>query len=391
MARVRHPALAVLILLGLGAAIATAAQASAPSGKVRVYVGTYTSGDSKGIYRLELDLSTGALTPVGEPAETANPSFLAFHPGGRFLYAVNETGDAKAGKSGGVSAFAIDPATGALTLLNQQSSGGADPCHLSLDTAGKHVLVANYSGGNAAVLPIQADGRLGAATALVQHEGTNPTPRDAGPHAHAVHLSLDNRFAFVADLGLDKLMAYRFDAAKGTLTAHTPPSVGLALGAGPRHFTFDKAGRRAYVINELNGTITGLDYDAVAGTMKEFQTVPTLPPDWKGGVSTAEIVLGPGERFLYGSNRAGHDSLAIYAVDSATGKLTPKGHQPTLGKTPRNFAIDPSGTYLLAANQDSDSIVVFRIDAQTGGLTAVGQPTRVPKPVCLRMVKLPAK
>jgi 6-phosphogluconolactonase len=380
---------AVFILLGLVGAMATA-EAAPPAGKVRVYVGTYTRGESKGIYRLELDLAAGTLTPAGDPAESVNPSFLALHPNGRFLYAVNETGDPKAGVSGNVSAFAIDPATGALSFLNQQSSGGAGPCYLSLDQTSRYVLVANYSGGSVSVLPIEQDGRLGAATALVQHQKENPAPRDSPPHAHSVHTSPDNRFAFVADLGLDKLMAYRFDAVKGTLTPHVPPSAPLAVGAGPRHFTFDKAGKRIYVINELDATVTGFDYDAAKGTLKQFQTVPTLPADWKGKKGTAEIVLGPDEHFLYGSNRGENDTLAIFAVDSATGRLTPKGHQPTLGKTPRNFAIDPTGTYLLAAHQDSDSIVVFRIDPKTGGLTPVGEPFHLPKPVCLRMVKAPA-
>jgi 6-phosphogluconolactonase len=374
--------LASCFVLALGASVFAAAS----TGKVTVYVGTYTGGESNGIYRLELDLATGALAPVGEPTVTVSPSFLAFHPNGRYLYAVNETGDSRTDKTGGVSAFAIDAATGALTFLNQQPAQGAAPCHLSFSKDGRHLLVANYTSGGVTVLSVGADGRLGASTAMIEHEGVNPSPRDPGPHAHAIHLDAANQFALVADLGLDKLFVYRFDPAKGTLTPHTPSSAPLALGAGPRHFTFDKSGGRVYVINELNATITAFTYDAAKGTLREIHTVPTLPQDFKDKNSTAEIVLGPEGRFLYGSNR-GHDSLAIFEVDDATGKLTPRGHQKTLGKTPRNFAIDPTGTYLLAANQESDNVVVFKIDARTGGLTAVGTPTRVPKPVCLRMVK----
>ena len=375
--------LASCFVLALGA---SAFAAAAPTGKVTVYVGTYTGGESKGIYRLELDLATGALSPVGEPTVTVSPSFLAFHPNRRFLYAVNETGDSRADKTGAVSAFSIDAATGALTFLNQEPVKGASPCHLSFSKDGRHLLVANYSSGSVTVLPVGKDGRLGAAAAVVEHEGVNPSPRDPGPHAHAVHLDAADKFALVADLGLDKIFVYGFDGAKGSLTPHTPPSAPLALGAGPRHFTFDKAGKRVYVINELNATVTAFEYDAAKGTLTEIQTVPTLPPDFKDKNSTAEIVLGPDGRFLYGSNR-GHDSLAIFEVDGSTGKLTARGHQKTLGKTPRNFAIDPTGTYLLAANQESDTVVVFKIDAKTGGLTAVGTPTKVPKPVCLRMAR----
>jgi 6-phosphogluconolactonase len=358
----------------------------AESGKVRVYVGTYTSGESKGIYRLQLDLATGALTPEGEPAAAVNPSFLALHPGGRFLYAVNETGESRADKSGGVSAFSIDPATGGLALLNQQPSGGPAPCHLWVDKEGRFLLVANYWDGSVSVLPIGTDGRLGAATARVQHQGKGVNAeRQEGPHAHSVVLDPANRFAFVADLGIDKLNVYRFDAAKGTLTPHQPPAAVLAPGAGPRHFTFHPDGRRAFVINELLSTVTAFDYDAEKGILTERQTITTLPEGFAGASITAEVVVHPNGKLLYGSNR-GHDSLAVFTIDPATGKLAPAGHHPTLGKWPRNFAIDPTGAYLLVANQNSDSVAVFRIDRERGRLEPVGQPVRVPRPVCLRMV-----
>jgi 6-phosphogluconolactonase len=380
-------ALAMVLCLPL-AASADSSAAAGPAGTVRVYVGTYTSGESKGIYRLRLDLATGALTPEGEPAPAVNPSFLAWHPGGRFLYAVNETGESRADKSGGVSAFAVDAASGALTLLNQQPSGGPAPCHLWVDPQGRHLLVANYWDGSVSVLPIGADGRLGAATARIQHQGQGVNPqRQEGPHAHSVTLDAAGRFAFVADLGTDRLAVYRFDAAQGTLTPHQPPAAALAPGAGPRHFTFHPDGRRAYLINELHSTITAFDYDAAAGTLVERQTLPTLPAGVDVVNFTAEVAVHPGGKFLYGSNR-GFDSIAAFAIDPATGKLTPESQHPTLGKWPRHFAIDPTGTFLLAANQNSDSVVVFRIDPARGRLQPVGAPVRVPRPACLRMVKL---
>lgn len=351
-----------------------------------LYVGTYTSGESKGIYRFHLDPATGALSPAGDPTDTVSPSFLAFHPSRRFLYAVNETGDAPADKTGAVSAFAIDPATGGLTFLNQQPSGGAAPCHLTIDKEGRYAIVANYWGGTVEVLPIQADGRLGPPSTVLRHQSRSASPgRPAEPHPHSTNLDAANRFAFVADLGLDEVVAYRFDAKAGLLAPHEAGTVRLAAGAGPRHLAFHPGGREAYVINELDSTITRLAYDAVAGTMKPVQTVPTVPAGFTGKNSTAEVVVHPDGKLLFGSNR-GHDSIAIFAIDGTTGALKPAGHQPTGGKTPRNFAIDPTGAYLLAANQDSDSITVFRIDRGNGRLAPVGNPVRVPRPVCLRMM-----
>lgn len=354
---------------------------------IRIYVGTYTSGDSKGIYRLGLDLATGTLTPEGEPAETVNPSFLALHPNGRFLYAVNETGDTPPEMTGTVSAFAVDAVSGALALLNTQPSRGAAPCHLSLDKEGRHVLVANYFSGTIVVLPIAKDGKLGPASAFVQHAGRGPrTDRQEGPHAHWIGLDPPNRFALATDLGADKVFVYQYDGAKGALTPNQPPAGALSPGAGPRHVAFHPNGRLVYVVNELSSTVASFRYDASAGTLTAVAEAPTLPKDFEGENVPSEVVVHPDGRFLYGANR-GHDSVAIFAIDGATGSLTPAGHRKTLGKTPRHFAIDPTGKYLLAANQGSDTVVVFRIDAATGGLSAVGEPVRVPKPVCLRMVR----
>jgi 6-phosphogluconolactonase len=372
------------VSVGVLAASSSPAAARPGKGAVRVYVGTYTSGESRGIHRLRLDLATGSLVPEGEPTEAAAPSFLAFSPDGTRLYAVNETGRSRDDAGGAVSAFAVDATTGALRFLNRQPSGGAAPCHLVLDETGRHLLVANYWGGSVSVLAVDADGRLGAATAFVRHDGENPTPRpEPGPHAHSINLDRGGRHALVADLGLDTLFVYRFDASRGGLAPHQPPAVFLPPGAGPRHLAFHPDGRRAYVINELNSTVTVYDYDAAAGRLQERQTASTVPPGFSGTNSTAEVALTPDGRFLYGSNR-GHDSIAVFAVEPGTGRLTAAGHQPTRGRRPRHFAIDPTGSYLLAANQDSDSIAVFRIAAD-GALRPVGPLARVPRPACVRM------
>jgi 6-phosphogluconolactonase len=353
-----------------------------------VYVGTYTASMSKGIYYFQLDLASGETTPVKLMVEAVHPSFLAVHPNHRFLYAVNEMSDFKGMKSGAVSAFAMDAKTGNLTFLNQKPSHGGGPCHLVVDKQGKNVLVANYGGGSVASLPIQSDGRLGEATSTIQHEGKSVNPqRQTSPHAHSINLDVANRFAAAADLGLDKVLVYRFDAAKGTLAPNDPPAASVAPGAGPRHFAFHPNGKYAYVINEINLTVTAFSYDAPKGVLKEIHTVPTLPEGTLPTGSTAEVQVHPSGKFLYGSNR-GHDSIAIFAIDEKTGRLTVVGHQSTQGKTPRNFGIDPTGQYLLAANQQSDTIVVFRIDPQTGTLTPTGKVLDVPTPVCVKFVPM---
>lgn len=367
-------------------AVGGAFAADAP---LRVYIGTYSGAKSKGIYVSRLDPASGALAPAEVAAEVANPSFLAIHPNRKFVYSVNEISDSNGKRTGAVSAFAVDPQSGQLTLLNQQSSEGAGPCHLVVDKAGKNVLVANYGGGSCASLPIGADGRVQKATSAIQHAGKSVNPgRQEGPHAHSINLDAANKFAFVADLGLDKVLVYRFDSAGGTLAANDPPFTAVAPGSGPRHFAFHPSGRYAYVINEMANTVVAFVYDAGRGSLQEIQTISTLPADFKQESYTAEVVAHPSGKFLYGSNR-GHDSIAIFAIDGSTGKLTAAGHQLTEGKTPRNFAIDPSGTYLLAENQGSDTIVVFRIDQATGALKPTGHKLEVPSPVCVRMVAAP--
>ena len=373
--------------LVLGLAVARGGQeAVAKPGTLRVYVGTYTWKESKGIYVLELDLATGKLSAPELAAEATNPTFLAVHPSQRFLYAVGEIGSFKGRPSGSVSAFAIAPETGKLKPLNQQPSGGGGPCHVTVDKEGKNLLVANYGGGSVAVLPIAADGSLREPSCVIQHKGTGPDKsRQEGPHAHSINLDPAGRFAFAADLGLDKLLVYSFDPAKGTLTPNDPPAASVAPAAGPRHFAFHPTGRFAYVINEMAATVTAFAYDPERGALKELQTVPTMPADFTERRSTAEVVVHPSGKFLYGSNR-GHDSIAIFGIDAETGKLTPAGHQSTLGKEPRNFAVDPTGAWLLAANQNSNSVVVFRIDPATGALTPTGVKADIPAPVCVRFV-----
>jgi 6-phosphogluconolactonase len=282
-----------------------------------------------------------------------------------------------------VSAFAIDPATGALTFLNRRPSEGAAPCHVVVDKEGRNAIVSNYWGGTVAVLPIGSDGRLGLATSVARHEGRGVKPQQANPHPHSASLDAANRFAFVADLGIDTVVAYRFDAAKGTLVRHDAGSASLPAGAGPRHLAFHPRGRHAYVIDELDSTITRLDHDAGSGALKAAERASTLPAGHAGKNSTAEVAVHPDGRLLFGSNR-GHDSIAIFTIDPSTGALTAAGHQPAGGRNPRHFAIDPTGAYLLAAHQDSDTIAVFRIDRATGRLEPVGTPARVPRPVCVR-------
>jgi 6-phosphogluconolactonase len=381
--------------LGLVLLLASALQAQqraadapkdAASGHLWVYVGTYTGKDSKGIYRFDFDLASGKLSNRELAGETVNPSFLAIHPNRRFLYAVNEIADFGGKQAGAVTAFALDPQSGKLARLNQQSSGGAAPCHLVVDKAGKHVLAANYGGGSAVVLPILADGRLGEATDFVQHKGTGTNPqRQEGPHAHSINLDSPNRHAVVADLGLDKVLIYRFDEAKGKLSPNDPPFVALPPGSGPRHFAFHPNGRNAYVINELASTVTAFDYNADRGVLKPVQTVSTLPPGSNPSNSTAEVQVHPSGRFLYGSNR-GFNTIAVFAIDPQTGELRPVGQQGHRIKTPRNFGIDPTGQYLIVANQDGNSLVVFRIDPGTGELKPTGAVADVPTPVCVKMM-----
>jgi 6-phosphogluconolactonase len=372
------------VILTAAAALAalTVAEAAAPpaDGQYLAYAGTYTRQKSKGIYAFKFDAKTGKFTSIGLAGETSNPSFLAVHPSGRFLYAVNEN------NQGTVSAFAIDRAMGLLKPLNSVSSKGSGPAHLSVDAAGKWLFVANYTNGSVAALPVNADGSLGEAASTVQHAGSSVNrSRQGGPHAHEAVISPDNELLFVPDLGMDKVMIYRIDPAKGALTANDPDSIAIAAGSGPRHMAFAPDGKFVYVMTEMTDSILAFSYDGKGGA-KQIQTISAVPADFTGEKSGAEIAVHPNGKFLYASNR-NHNSIGIFAID-AKGALTAAGNVSTEGKTPRHFAIDPTGGYLIVENQDSDNIVVFRIDAKTGGLTPTGDTLDVGAPVAMVFVAL---
>ncbi|MEW6357692.1 MAG: lactonase family protein [Planctomycetota bacterium] len=353
-----------------------------------IYVGTYTKRGSEGIYVYRFNPDTAALEMTSKATGLDNPSFLAVHPTRRYLCAVNEARGKGPSEGGAVSAFSIAPKTGELTFLNRQSAHGASTCHLSVEQTGRFVLAANYSSGSVAMLPIGSDGRLGEATALVQHEGSSIDPkRQTGPHAHSILPDPSNRYAFAPDLGLDKIMIYRLDLKQGRLLPNDPPWAQVHPGAGPRHFAFHPNRRYAYVINELGNTMVAFRYDETCGALQELQTISTLPADFTGTSYCADVHVHPNGKFLYGSNR-GHNSIAIFTIDESSGRLALVGCEPTQGDHPRNFMIDPTGTFLLVANQNTDNIVSFRIDGATGGLKPTGLVTNVSMPVCLKMISL---
>lgn len=386
----------IVVLLAAACTLFSAAphgQSRSTATEMFVYFGTYTSEKSKGVYVSRLDSATGALTPPEVAAETPSPSFLAVHPTQNFLYAANEVREFQGKESGSVSAFAVDRSTGRLRALNQQPSVGRGPAHLVVDKAGKNVLVANYGGGSVAAVPIASDGTLKPPSAFVQHVGASVNPqRQKGPHAHSINVDPSNRFAYAADLGLDKVLIYRFDADKGSLVAADPPFAAVEPGAGPRHFAIHQNGRFAYVINEMSMTVTAFTRDADRGSLTELQTISTLPLGQKveQGFSTADVQVNPSGRFLYGSNR-GHDTIVVFAIDEKTGRLTYVQNVSTQGSTPRGFGIDPTGRYLLAANQRSDSVFVFRIDAKSGRLTPTGHSIQVGSPVSVKFVDRAAR
>ena len=366
-----------------------------------VYVGTITTRDSKGIYLYRLDAASGELEAVGLAAELPNPTFLAIHPQGRFLYSVTEFREAGGRHDGSVSAFSIAPKTGRLTFLNRQSSCGAGPCHVSVDPAGRFAFAANYGSGGAVMFPIQGDGRLGAATGVVQHHGSSVNPkRQSGPHAHSITPSPDGRFALVADLGTDRIMVYRLDVSTGGLLPNDPPYAAIKPGAGPRHLAFHSTRPFVYLINELDNTMTVFAWDAPRGALRELQAISTLPQDFHGINTCADVHVAPSGRFLYGSNR-GHDSIAIFRINESSGTISALGHQSVLGKGPRNFAIDPTGGWLLAANTgrgegspvadgplppEDECIVAFRIDSTTGQLSPTGRKAALSVPSCVKLL-----
>lgn len=355
-------------------------------GSELVFIGTYTSAKSQGIYLTHLDPASGRLGPLELAAKTENPTFLALHPNRRFLYAANEIDNFGGQRSGAVSGFRIDPQSGKLTLLGQQPSGGGGPCHLAVDGAGRCVLVANYGSGSLAVLGLGDDGRLDPPSSVLQHHGSSVNPqRQAGPHAHFITTDPANRFALACDLGLDKVFIYRLNipAADGTpgLTTNDPPWLQVKPGSGPRHLAFHPNGRFVYLISELGCTLTACSYDAKRGALDKVQVVSTLPEGFKGDNISAEVQVHPSGRFVYGSNR-GDDSIVVFAIDPNSGKLSFIQRVSTQGKTPRHFAFDTTGQWLLCEDQDSDRVVEFAVDAATGRLTPTGQTLQVGAPVC---------
>jgi 6-phosphogluconolactonase len=350
-----------------------------------LYVGTYTTKQtSKGIYAFRLDASTGKLTPTGLAAESADPSFVVVHPNGKYLYAVNELPNFNGFKAGAVSSFAIDSKTGTLKPLNQVSTHGPGPCFVSLDKTGAYVLVANYDGGSLATFRIQDDGSLSLMVGFVQHSGSSiDKQRQEGPHAHWIGTSPDNHFALAIDLGLDDVMIYHFNVETGLLTPNNPPYAKVEPGSGPRHLAFAANGKFVYVLNEMTTTVTAFSYQPKNASLMSLQTVTTLPKDYSGVKEAAEIAVHPSGKFLYASNRGSANSITVFAIHPTKGTLTQVGYVSTQGKTPRGFVIDPTGSFLLAANEDSGSIVVFRIDAATGMLSPAGQTAEVSAPVSL--------
>ena len=351
---------------------------------MRLYVGTYTSGKSEGIYLYQMSLKTSALDRESS-TKSVNPSFLASDRKGRFMYAVNEVGEYGGKPGGSVSAFEINSAGGRLVFINEQPTNGADPCHLTVDRKRKNLLVANYTGGNITVLPIQANGSLGVATDVKQHEGSGPKEQQKSPHAHCIILDRAERYALAADLGIDKVMVYRFHSQTGKLTPAKQPFAQLHAGAGPRHLTLHPNGKFLYVINELDSSMSVFRYNEANGALTHVETVSTLPSDFSGTSYCADVHVSPSGKFLYGSNR-GHNSIVVFQIDQRTGKLKLVQHISTGGDWPRNFAIEPLGRFLLVANQRSENVVTFSIDARTGQLKPTGIVVEIPAPVCLKFL-----
>jgi 6-phosphogluconolactonase len=357
---------------------------------VAVFIGTYTEpsyrGKGEGIYSFTLDLESGALAPLQTLPGFANPSYIACDPAGTRLYCVDELREYDGRPTGAVTAFSIDPGTRLLRKLNSQASEGMDPCHIVVDASGRYALVSNYSSGSVCVLPIETDGSLGRAAQLIQHEGRSVNAsRQAGPHAHSLFFDPEQRYAFVCDLGLDRLVAYRYDGgSREPLSADANAGLSVQPGTGPRHAAFHPCGKFCYLIGELDSSIEVLRYEAASGRFAVLQTVSAASEACGAANLSAAIRVSPDGRFLYASNR-GHDSIVAHRIDGETGLLTYAGSEPSGGRTPRDFAIDPSGGFLVAANQDSDNVVVFRVDAESGRLAKAAE-IEVPTPTCVALV-----
>lgn len=355
----------------------------------RVYVGTYTNGTkSEGIYRFDLDSDTGKTTEPKVAAKVANPSFLAIHKNGKHLYSVNEIDNQNGKKTGGLSAFEIQ-ANGDLKLMNQVETGGGAPCHLSIDPTGKFVIFANYGGGSSGSVSIQPDGSLGKIKSFIQHKGKSVNPqRQESPHAHSANFSPDGKFAYVADLGLDKILVFAFDAHSGEMTPANPPFVEVKPGSGPRHFAFAPGGKRAYVINELANTVIAFDVNSATGELKESQSIGTLPADFTGTSYTAEVVVHPTGHFVYGSNR-GYHSITAFNVGRDGSLKYGSNYMSKAIDTPRNFNVDPTGKWMVIEGQNTGQIEIHAIDPKTGAVAETPANTvQISTPVCAKFLKL---
>jgi len=353
------------------------------------FFGSHSVGPNRGISVAHFDRMSGVLTKPELVVVAPAPAYFVLHPDGRHLYACNSNDFAKGYTGETVSAYAIEPASGRLSLINQQPSGGADPTYLWLDSTSRHLLVANYKGGSVAVLAVNPDGSLGERTAFQQHTGSSVDPkRQTQPYAHSVRLDPANGFALVADLGVDRLFVYRFDPKSGSLAPGDPPFMKVTPGSGPRHLTFHPSGRFVYLLNEMACSINAYAWDPMKGTLAELQTISTLPASFIEANASAEIEVHPDGRFLYATNR-GHDSIAVFAIDAVTGRLTLVEHVASHGRSPRNFEFDPSGRWLIVTNHASDNAMVFRIDEASGRLAPVGEPVSVPSPFGVRFLRRP--
>lgn len=377
-----------IVSIGLAVVVAVLTCSAATAESQRIYIGTYTRGGSvsEGIYTATFDSETGTLSDPTLAAKADNPSFLATHPSKDLLFAVNEVNDFQGQPTGAVSAFRINRETGELTFINQQPTGGGAPCHCNVDRTGRFLLTANYVGGNLAVFPIAEDGSLGERSCLINHVGSGINPqRQEAPHAHSINLSSDNRFAYAADLGTDRIMIYRFDDQNGLLVPNAPDSVQTPAGGGPRHFSIHPSGNFAYTNNELTAFVTAFARNPRNGGLTAIQSLSTLPAGAAVRKSTAECLVHPSGKFVYVSNR-GHDSIAVYSVDPESGQLSLVEIVHTEGHEPRNFFITPDGRWLIAENQNSDTVVVFAVSAENGTIRSTDSRISVGKPVCIRML-----
>lgn len=348
-----------------------------------LFIGTYTSGESKGIYVYDFDSRTGTLKPIGYADSVENPSFLTVSKNGKYLYAVNETGGEKPGSA---SSFSFNKKTGKLKFLNTQPTSGDHPCYIDVDREGDFVVAGNYSGGSLALFPVK-DGMLQPAIQVIQHTGNGANKlRQEKAHVHATKFSPDNKYVLVPDLGIDKVMIYPFDRKAGQpLNKDAAKAVTITPGSGPRHISFHPNGKYVYLVEELSGMVTGFEFND--GTMKRIQTINAHPDSYTEAKGSADIHVSADGKFLYASNRAASNTIGIFSIDESSGHLSTVGFQPTLGNTPRNFSMDPSGNFLLVANQQSNNIIVFKRDKETGLLKETGISVEVPSPVCLKFLK----